>query len=429
MEQVFRDQSASLFDRACRSIPGGVNSPVRAFRSVGGHPLFIKCAKGAHITDVDNRTYIDYVGSWGPMILGHNHPRVIDAVKKQADAGLSFGAPTAVEVAMAEKICALVPSIDSVRMTSSGTEAVMTAVRLARAATNRSIIVKFAGCYHGHMDALLTQAGSGALTLGLPDSPGIPESVTQHTLTVPFNDIAAVTQLFQQQGNKIAAVIVEPVAGNMNCILPQLGFLETLRALCTQYDALLIFDEVMSGFRVAVGGAQSLFQITPDLTTLGKIIGGGMPVGAVGGQREIMNLLAPEGPVYQAGTLSGNPVSMSAGLAVLDEITQPGFYQTLNDSTSFLVKGISDLAKHHRIPLLVQSCGGMFGIFFTDKTEVTNLEQSKQCDIKQFSYFFKAMLANGVYLAPSAYEAGFVSIAHSQSVIKDTLAAVQKSFC
>ena len=421
-------RSSDLLKQAQQVIPGGVNSPVRAFNGVGGTPPFIDRAEGAYLFDVDDKRYIDYVGSWGPMILGHAHPDVIAAVKAQADKGLSFGAPTELEIQMAERLCELVPSLEQVRMVNSGTEATMSAIRLARGATGRDLLVKFEGCYHGHADALLVKAGSGALTLGVPTSPGVPADVAAHTLTLPFNDSEAVVNCFQQHGDKIACVIVEPVAGNMNCVPPQPGFLEGLRGQCSQHGAILIFDEVMTGFRVALGGAQAHYGVTPDLTTLGKIVGGGMPVGAFGGRRDIMQQLAPAGPVYQAGTLSGNPLAMAAGLATLNGISQPGFYAELSSRTEQLCAGLSAAADAAGIALTTQSVGAMFGLFFTEQPEVSRFDQVMACDTDRFAKFFHAMLDQGVNLAPSAFEAGFVSAAHSGADIQATIEAASTAF-
>jgi len=415
--------SQQQFAAAQKVIPGGVNSPVRAFRGVGGDPFFIDHAQGAYITDVDGQRYIDYVGSWGPMITGHAHPQVVEAVQKAAAKGLSFGIPTAIETQMAEKICELVPSINMVRMVSSGTEATMSAIRLARGHTQRDTIVKFEGCYHGHGDSLLVKAGSGALTLGVPDSLGVPADLAKYTLTLTFNDIEAVKQVFSDMGEQIACIIVEPVAGNMNCIPPVPGFLDGLREVCDQHGSVLIFDEVMTGFRVALGGAQSIYNVTPDLTTLGKVIGGGMPVGAFGGKKEIMSKLAPLGPVYQAGTLSGNPVTMAAGLAMLDLISAPDFYTDLSAKANTLVSGILEQAKQAGVPMCANQVGGMFGLFFTEQPQVTGFADVGKCDINRFKQFFHGMLKQGVYLAPSAYETGFVSSAHSQADLEATIAA------
>jgi glutamate-1-semialdehyde 2,1-aminomutase len=413
-----------LFVAAQKLIPGGVNSPVRAFRGVGGEPIFFKRAQGAYAWSESGERYIDYVGSWGPMIAGHAHPAVIRAVQETAANGLSFGAPTAVETQMAERLCRLVPSMEMVRMVSSGTEATMSAIRLARGYTGRDKIVKFEGCYHGHSDSLLVKAGSGALTLGVPSSPGVPAALAEYTVTLPYNDIAAVREVFAKIGNEIACIIVEPVAGNMNCIPPVAGFLEGLRTVCSEYKAVLIFDEVMTGFRVALGGAQEHYNIVPDLTTLGKVVGGGMPVGAFGGRREIMEQLAPLGPVYQAGTLSGNPVAMAAGLATLDIVQQPGFYTELAGKTDYLVKGIMGEAKKSDIPMSENHVGGMFGLFFTSEPKITSFAQAvNKCDVERFKRFFHGMLNEGVYLAPSAFEAGFVSSAHTQADLDATIAA------
>ncbi|MDE4015825.1 glutamate-1-semialdehyde 2,1-aminomutase [Glaesserella parasuis] len=413
--------SQSLFEKAQRVIPGGVNSPVRAFKGVGGTPVFIDSAKGAYITDSEGKRYIDYVGSWGPMVLGHNHPAIIEAVLKAVPNGLSFGAPTAIEIELAELVCKLVPSIEMVRMVSSGTEATMSAIRLARGYTKRDKIIKFEGCYHGHSDSLLVKAGSGALTLGQPSSPGVPEDFAKHTLTCEYNNLASVKQAFEQYPNDIACLIIEPVAGNMNCIPPKEGFLQGLRELCTQYGAVFIIDEVMTGFRVALGGAQSYYGVTPDLTTLGKIIGGGMPVGAFGGKKEIMEFIAPTGPVYQAGTLSGNPIAMSAGLACLTELSKAGNERLLAEKTKTLAEGFKALADKHGIPMTVQYAGGMFGLFFTEQAKIESYQDVMKCDVKAFNTFFHKMLEKGVYLAPSAFEAGFMSLAHSDEDIVYTL--------
>ncbi len=418
--------STALFDRAQRVIPGGVNSPVRAFKGVGGTPVFIQKAQGAYIFDTDGKQYIDYVGSWGPMILGHNHPAILNAVLKTAENGLSFGAPTPLEIDLAELVCQLIPSIEMVRMVSSGTEATMSAIRLARGYTKRDKIIKFEGCYHGHADSLLVKAGSGALTLGQPNSPGVPADFAKHTLTCTYNDLDSVQQAFAQYPDQIACIIVEPVAGNMNCIPPKAGFLQGLRALCDQYGAVFIIDEVMTGFRVALGGAQAYYGVTPDLTCLGKIIGGGMPVGAFGGKKEIMQHIAPTGPVYQAGTLSGNPIAMAAGLACLTELKKDGNQQRLNQLTEKLSQGLKALADKHGIPFSVNYVGAMFGLFFTDKTEVSSYQDVMACDTEKFKLFFHKMLEQGVYLAPSAFEAGFMSLAHSDEDIDRTLAAADK---
>jgi len=415
--------SSDLFSLAQHFIPGGVNSPVRAFNGVGGVPVFIDHAKGPCIFDSQGKRYIDYVGSWGPMILGHAHADVIAAVKQASDKGLSFGAPTEIETRMAEKICQLLPSVDQVRMVNSGTEATMSAIRLSRGYTGRDKIVKFAGCYHGHSDALLVKAGSGALTLGVPSSPGVPKAVAQDTLTLNYNDSDGVREAFAAMGSEIACIIVEPVAGNMNCIPPLPGFLETLREVCSKHGSLLIFDEVMTGFRVALDGAQGHYGVTPDLTTLGKVIGGGMPVGAFGGKREIMQHLAPAGPVYQAGTLSGNPVAMAAGLKTLELISRPGFHRSLGDKTRALVSGILEQADDAGIAMRSNSVGGMFGLFFSGEQRISNFSQVMQCDQELFRGFFHGMLEEGVYLAPSAFEAGFVSAAHDEQDIAATINA------
>ncbi|WP_386692826.1 MULTISPECIES: glutamate-1-semialdehyde 2,1-aminomutase [unclassified Lonepinella] len=420
--------STALFSRAEQVIPGGVNSPVRAFKGVGGTPVFIQKAAGAYITDTDGKQYIDYVGSWGPMVLGHNHPAIIDAVLKAVPNGLSFGAPTESEITLAELVCQLMPSIELVRMVSSGTEATMSAIRLARGYTGRDKIIKFEGCYHGHSDSLLVKAGSGALTLGQPSSPGVPEDFAKHTLTCTYNDLNSVKQAFEQYPNEISCLIIEPVAGNMNCIPPKDGFLQGLRQLCDQYGTVFIIDEVMTGFRVALSGAQSYYGVTPDLTCLGKIIGGGMPVGAFGGKREIMQYIAPTGPVYQAGTLSGNPIAMAAGLACLTELSKTGNEEKLAQKTEKLAKGLKALADKHGVPFQVQYVGGMFGLFFTEQQEICNFQQVMQCDATTFNRFFHFMLEQGIYLAPSAYEAGFMSLAHSDEDIDHTLAVADWAF-
>jgi glutamate-1-semialdehyde 2,1-aminomutase len=414
-----------LLGRARAHIPGGVNSPVRAFNGVGGDPLFFERAEGARLFDVSGRGYIDYVGSWGPMIAGHAHPDVIRAVQQAAARGLSYGAPSPGEVTMAERLCELVPSLELVRMVNSGTEATMSAIRLARAATGRDRIIKFEGCYHGHADSFLVKAGSGALTLGVPNSPGVPAALADLTMTLPFNDLEAVRQALELSGDEIAAIIVEPVTGNMNCILPAEGYLEGLRRLCDEHGVVLIFDEVMTGFRVALGGAQGLYGITPDLSCFGKVIGAGMPVGAFGGKREIMELVAPLGPVYQAGTLSGNPVAMAAGLANLDLITEPGFYESLTDKTAFLLEGLRGAADSAGVPMAFSQAGGMFGFFFTEAPEVTSFAEVMACDLEAFKRFFHGMLDAGVYLAPSAFEAGFVSQAHSEDDLRETASAAR----
>ena len=416
----------SLFSEAQQVIPGGVNSPVRAFAGVGGDPIFVRSARGAWLEGEDGRRYIDYVGSWGPMILGHAHPAVISAVIETAQNGLSFGAPCILETHLAQKICSLVPSIEKVRMVSSGTEATMSAIRLARGHTGRDKIIKFEGCYHGHSDSLLIKAGSGALTLGVPSSPGVPAGLAEHTITLAYNDAAAVREAFSEFGDDVACVIVEPIAGNMNMVPPVAGFLETLREQCTAAGAVLILDEVMTGFRVAKGGAQSLFGIQPDLTTLGKIVGGGMPAAAFGGRADIMASIAPDGPVYQAGTLSGNPVAMAAGLETLEQIDQPGFYEALGERTQQLVNGLAAAAHDAGIPLSVEQAGGMFGFVFTDGGPVRSFSQVSAANVDRFKLFFHGMLAEGIYLAPSAYEAGFVSAAHGNDEIEQTLAAAAK---
>lgn len=423
-----QSSSHQLFSRAQKCIPGGVNSPVRAFNGVGGDPVFFKRAQGAYLFDSDDNQYIDYVGSWGPMILGHAHPDVIEAVKKAADNGLSFGAPTEIEIEMAEKVTQLVPSIEKVRMVSSGTEATMSAIRLARGFTGRDKIIKFEGCYHGHADSLLVKAGSGALTMGVPTSPGVPAELAAHTLTLEYNNLASVEQAFSELGKEIACIIVEPVAGNMNCIPPVPGFLEGLRELCTNHGSVLIFDEVMTGFRVALGGAQAHYNIKPDLTTLGKVIGGGMPVGAFGGRADIMDKIAPDGPVYQAGTLSGNPIAMTAGLVTLDLISRPDFFKTLTEKTESFVAGIQAEADKAGIALTTNSVGGMFGLFFSEEKKITSFKQVMACDQNRFKTFYHSLLAQGIYLAPSAYETGFVSSAHSHEDIAATTAAMVKSF-
>ena len=423
-----QDSSEKLFQRAQQVIPGGVNSPVRAFKSVGGTPLFIQSASGATVTDIEGRDYIDYVLSWGPMILGHAHPDVVKIVQEQAVKGLSFGAPTALETALAEEICKLVPSIDLVRMVNSGTEATMSALRLARGYTNRNKIIKFEGCYHGHSDSLLVKAGSGALTFGVPSSPGVPEDLVRHTLTLPYNDIATLEDAFQRQGREVACVIVEPVAGNMNCVPPLSGFLERIRSLCTEYGALLVFDEVMTGFRVALGGAQAKYGIQPDLTCLGKVVGGGMPAAAFGGRREIMELISPLGPVYQAGTLSGNPLAMAAGLKTLELIQAPGFFQELESRVKYLLDGLQQAATDASVPFSTNCAGSMFGLFFTHEDHVSNFSQVTTCDSKSFNRFFHAMLDRGVYLAPSSFEAGFMSSAHSQDDLDFTIEQAAAAF-
>ncbi|MEH6457263.1 MAG: glutamate-1-semialdehyde 2,1-aminomutase [Cocleimonas sp.] len=421
-------KSQELFAAAQKKIPGGVNSPVRAFKSVGGTPLFIKGAKGAYLFDADDNRYIDYVGSWGPMIAGHANQEVIDALKAAADNGLSYGAPTEVEVRMAEKVSELVPSVEMVRMVSSGTEATMSAIRLARGFTGRDDIVKFEGGYHGHSDSLLVKAGSGALTFGEPNSPGVPEDFAKHTITLDYNNPQQVRDLFAKMGDKIACIIVEPVSGNMNCIPPVPDFLETLREVCDEHGALLIFDEVMTGFRVAQGGAQSVYNIKPDITCLGKIIGGGMPAAAFGGRKDIMSHLSPLGPVYQAGTLSGNPLAMTAGLKTLEIISRDGFYEDLTNKTQMFVNGMVAVAKENGIPMTSHQVGGMFGLFFSAEENITNFEQVSRCNVEQFNQFFHGMLKHNIYLAPSAYEAGFMSVAHTEDDIKQTLIAANIVF-
>jgi glutamate-1-semialdehyde 2,1-aminomutase len=424
----FAMTNSDLFEAAKAHIPGGVNSPVRAFKGVGGTPVFVARAEGPYLFDPDGRRYIDYVGSWGPMVLGHAHPEVLRAVHAAVDRGLSYGAPTPLETAMADKICELVPSMEMVRMVSSGTEATMSAIRLARGFTGRDTIVKFEGCYHGHSDSLLVKAGSGALTLGVPSSPGVPAALAEHTVTLAYNDVAAVRECFAQWGRKIACVIVEPVAGNMNCVPPAPGFLEALREVCDQAGALLIFDEVMTGFRVALGGAQALYGIRPDLTTLGKVIGGGMPVGAFGGRRDVMEQLAPLGPVYQAGTLSGNPVAMAAGLKTLELIAAPGFFEALTARTQGFTEGLRAAAARVGVAFTTNAVGGMFGLFFSDRGQVGSFGDVMACDVERFKAFFHGMLEEGVYLAPSAFEAGFVSAAHDEDVIAATLEAAERVF-
>ncbi len=420
----------SLFEQARNVIAGGVNSPVRAFAGVGGDPVFFRSAKGPRVQTEDGRELIDYVGSWGPMILGHAHPDVIAAVVETAERGLSFGAPCVLETRIAERVCDIMPSIERIRMVSSGTEATMSAIRLARGHTGRDKIVKFEGCYHGHSDSLLIKAGSGALTLGVPSSPGVPAGLAEHTITLPFNDGDAVRAAFDELGDQIACIIVEPIAGNMNMVPPVPGFLETLREVCTAAGSVLIFDEVMTGFRVALGGAQSVYEIEPDLTTLGKVVGGGMPAAAFGGRADIMASIAPDGPVYQAGTLSGNPVAMAAGLATLEKLVEPGFFERLGETTRRLAEGLKAAANDAGIPLAVEYAGGMFGFVFTDEPEVRRFDQVAAADVERFRTFFHGMLDKGVYLAPSAFEAGFVSASHGDTEIDATLeaaAAVMKA--
>lgn len=422
------DSRQHLFNLAKRYIPGGVNSPVRAFNGVGGDPVFVRRAAGCYLYDTDGKRYVDYVGSWGPMVAGHAHPEVVEAVQDAAANGLSYGAPTEIETRMAEQICRLLPSMGLVRMVNSGTEATMSAIRLARGYTGRDKIVKFEGCYHGHADSLLVKAGSGALTLGIPSSPGVPAALAEYTLTLEYNNAEQVRQVFAETGKDIACIIVEPVAGNMNCIPPMPGFLETLRDVCDEYGSVLIFDEVMTGFRVDLRCAQGLYGITPDLTTLGKVIGGGMPVGAFGGKTRIMEKLAPLGPVYQAGTLSGNPLAMAAGLKTLEIISRPGFFDKLTLKTCDFVNKLAEKARLNGIPLAVNQVGGMFGVFFSDTPKIEKFSQVTQCDIERFKHFFHLMLDSGIYMAPSAYEAGFVSSAHSEADIEMTLEAAEKAF-
>ncbi len=418
--------SHALFQAAQTHIPGGVNSPVRAFKGVGGEPVFFESAKGAYLTDVDGKQYIDYVASWGPAILGHTHPEVIEAVQKQAEKGLSFGAPTELETTIADLVCDLIPSFDMVRMVSSGTEATMTAIRLARGYTGRDKIVKFEGCYHGHSDSLLVKAGSGALTLGVPSSPGVPACLAEETLTLTHNDSDEVRRVFSEIGDQIACIIVEPVAGNMNCIPPEDGFLQTLRDVCDESGAVLIFDEVMCGFRVGLTGAQGRYGITPDLTTFGKVIGGGMPVGAFGGKREVMEHIAPLGPVYQAGTLSGNPIAMSAGLKTLHLISKDGFFESLEAKTKQLTEGLQQAADDAGIPFTTNQVGAMFGLFFTEEKNIRRYAQVAKGDMERFKRFYHGMLDEGIYLAPSAFEAGFVSSAHTEADIQATIEAARK---
>ena len=420
-------KSQTLFERAQARIPGGVNSPVRAFRAVGGSPVFFERAAGAYLWDADGARYIDYVGSWGPMLAGHGHPAVVEAVQEAASRALSFGAPTEAELELAELLCRLVPSLELVRLVSSGTEATMTALRLARGFTGRSLIVKFEGCYHGHADSLLVKAGSGALTFGNPSSAGVPPETAAATVVLDYNDSAQAKALFEAKGKEIAAVIVEPVAGNMNLVLPAPGFLESLREQCTRHGAVLILDEVMTGFRVALGGAQQRFGIRPDLTTLGKVAGGGLPLAALGGRREIMEKIAPLGPVYQAGTLSGNPVAVAAGLATLKLVSAPGFCEKVESTTQRLVEGLRAEARKSSIDFSAQSIGSMFGVYFRDRPPASFAEVM-QCDRERFNRFFHEMLKRGVYLAPSAYEAGFVSGAHGTAEIEATLAAARAAF-
>lgn len=416
----------SLFTKAQKFIPGGVNSPVRAFHGVGGEPIFIATAKGAYMYDANNKAYIDYVGSWGPMIAGHSNERVLTAVHKAVDQGLSFGTPAESEITLAEKVCNLIPSVDLVRMVNSGTEATMSAIRLARGFTGRDKIIKFEGCYHGHADSFLVKAGSGVVTLGIPGSPGVPKAVADLTLTVPFNDLNALKEMMAVHGDDVAAIIIEPIAGNMNMIEPLPGYLAAIRTLCDDYGSIYIFDEVMTGFRVARGGAQELYDITPDLTTFGKIIGGGLPVGAFGGRRDIMEYIAPQGPVYQAGTLSGNPLAMAAGSAMMDIISEPGFHSHLSGQAKKLTDGLQKVADGAGVPFATRQQGGMFGYFFASQA-ADNFAQLSSCDLAHFKRFFHAMLEAGVYLAPSAYEAGFISSCHDDEIIAKTLNAAEKA--
>ena len=421
--------SKTAYKKAKKIIPGGVNSPVRAFRSVNSSPVFFESGNGSQMFDIDGNKYIDYVGSWGPMILGHANPIIIDAVKAVLDKGLGFGAPTEIETSLAKKVCQIVPSIDLVRMVSSGTEATMSAIRLARGFTGRDKILKFEGCYHGHSDSLLVKAGSGALTLGVPTSPGVPSDLAKHTLTLEYNNLEVVEDLFLEMGEEIGCIIVEPIAGNMNCIPPKEGFLEGLRKICDKYETVLIFDEVMTGFRVALGGAQEVYNVTPDLTALGKVIGGGLPVAAFGGRRDIMNQIAPIGPIYQAGTLSGNPLSMASGLAMLTALEEDkSFYKNLGRRAEYLVQGIVSEAKARDIQMTSNCVGGMFGMFFSNEEKVTNFSQASSCNIELFKKFFQEMIKQGVYLAPSAYEAGFLSNAHTDEDLDKTISAASAAF-
>lgn len=420
--------SEILFEKAKTVIPGGVNSPVRSFKGVNSTPIFFSKANGAHLYDVDGKSYIDFIGSWGPMILGHQHPAVLESVRSTLQQCMSFGAPCSQEVELANLICTLIPSIEKVRMVSSGTEATMTAIRLARGYTGRDKIIKFEGCYHGHNDSLLVKAGSGALTFGQPSSPGIPASLTQHTLNLPFNNKEQLYEVFAQNGENIAAVIIEPIAGNMGCIPAKTEFLTALRTLCDAYDTVLIFDEVMTGFRVGLTGAQGHYNIKPDLTTLGKIIGGGMPVGAIGGKAKIMDYLAPVGPVYQAGTLSGNPVAMSAGIATITQLQQPDFYKNLKAKTDFFVNALSTQAQKHSIPLVINAVTGMFSLFLTTADKVSSYEEAMTTDVAQFQQIYHTLLSKGVYLGPSAYESAFLSSAHDQAVLEEALSAFDAAF-
>ena len=422
------DLSEELFERARRCIPGGVNSPVRAFRAVGGHPTFFHRAKGSYIYDVNEKRYIDYVLSWGAMLLGHGHERVIEAIVAQLDNATSLGAPTILEIELAQRICNLIPGIESIRMVNSGTEATMSAIRLARGYTGRDKIIKFEGCYHGHADSLLVKAGSGALTLGVPSSPGIPLSLAEHTITLSYNDIEEVQNVMRNMGEQVACIIVEPVAGNMNCVPPIPGFLETLRECCTANGTVLILDEVMTGFRVSPQGATGHYGVNGDLICLGKVIGGGMPVGAFGGKHDIMNHIAPEGPVYQAGTLAGNSISMASGLATLEAISTPDFFDPIIQRTEHLVEGLVERARHAGIPLSGNQAGTMWGIFFTEEDQIYRYDQVISCDTSRFSNFFHGMLERGIYLAPASFEAGFMSAAHSEEDIENTLAAAAEVF-
>ena len=423
------NRSSTLFNEAKNYIPGGVNSPVRAFKGVGGEPIYFERGEGAYLYDVDGNAYIDYVGSWGPMIIGHSNPFIVDAVRTELDKGLGFGAPTEIETSLAKKICQLMPSIELVRMVSSGTEATMSAIRLARGYTKRDKIVKFEGCYHGHSDSLLVKAGSGALTLGVPTSPGVPSDLAKHSLTLEYNNLDSVKALFSKMGEEVGCIIVEPVAGNMNCIPPKEGFLQGLRKLCDDYGSVLIFDEVMTGFRVALGGAQAYYRVKPDLTTLGKVIGGGLPVAAFGGRNEIMSQIAPLGPIYQAGTLSGNPLSMASGLAMLSILeADDSFYQNLSDSTEYLVNGIVAAANTSNVSMTANNVSGMFGLFFSSEEKVTNFSQASNCDIELFKKFYKSMIRQGVYFAPSAYECGFLSAAHGKNELDQTINAALTAF-
>ena len=421
-------KSKDLFKSAKRSIPGGVNSPVRAFKAVGGTPVFFEKAKGAYLFDVDGNKYIDYIMSWGPMLLGHGHKTVIKTIKKQVDKALTFGAPTELEVQLAEKICSIIPGMEMIRMVNSGTEATMSAIRLARAYTGRDKIVKFEGCYHGHSDSLLVKAGSGALTMGEPSSPGVPECLAAHTITLPYNDISKVSNLFDQLGPQIAAIIVEPVVGNMNCIPPIPGFLEKLRECCTKHDALLIADEVMTGFRVSSKGAMAHYKVSPDLICLGKVIGGGLPVGAFGGKKSIMELISPSGSVYQAGTLSGNPIAMACGLATIDLITKEDFLNPVIENTKSLCEGLSQAAKNHNISFTTNQAGTMWGYFFSTEAKVTSYDQVMACDTDKFKRFYHSMLDQGVYFAPASFEAGFMSSSHTKEDIDYTIEAANKAF-